>query len=127
MKPANQNLENNRKHMAAAFIEYCRLNNNGEPALKSVIGRKVVEINNLTVQSVSRCLRESIEKQCLDRYGQEQGAIIMSETYSSLLSRDNSKLTLDGVDLMNEVMAEVIRAALKAPKTNKFGLEIENA
>ncbi|MDZ7322063.1 hypothetical protein N4G41_10505 [Kosakonia sacchari] len=127
MKPANQNLENNRKHMAAAFIEYCRLNNHGEPTLKSVIGRKVVEINNLTVQSVSRCLKESIEKQCSDRYGQEQGAIIMSETYSSLLSRDNSKLNRDGVDLMNEVMAEVIKAALKAPKTNKFGLEIENA
>jgi hypothetical protein len=43
MKPANKNLENNRKHMAAAFIEYCRLNNNGEPAMKSVIAEGLLK------------------------------------------------------------------------------------
>ncbi len=47
---------------------------------------------------------------------------MLVETYSGMMTKDNSRLTPEGVEFMNEVMTAAITAALANPKDNTFGL-----
>nr|DAM78901.1 MAG TPA: protein of unknown function (DUF5375) [Caudoviricetes sp.] len=126
MKNSNNSLELNRKHIADAFINYCRLRNNGSAVLNLMVKRQVVALDNLTESAISNCLINSIEFQCLRKFGSDKGLSMLSETYAGMLTKDNSRLTSEGVEFMNEVMKEAVTAALGNPN-NKFGLEIYHA
>lgn len=60
MKNSNNSLELNRKHIADAFINYCRLRNNGSAVLNLMVKRQVVALDNLTESAISNCLINSI-------------------------------------------------------------------
>ncbi|EJN8454282.1 hypothetical protein NRY98_004063 [Salmonella enterica] len=45
-------LEINRKHIADAFINYCRLRNSGSAILNLMVKKQVVALDNLTVAAV---------------------------------------------------------------------------
>lgn len=127
MKNSNNSLELNRKHIADAFINYCRLRNNGSAVLNLMVKRQVVALDNLTESAISNCLINSIELQCLRKFGNDRGMSMLSETYAGMLTKDNSRLTSEGVEFMNEVMKETVTSALENPKDNNFGLEIYHA
>ncbi|ELO0986029.1 hypothetical protein RZD54_001374 [Citrobacter freundii] len=127
MKNSNNSLELNRKHIADAFINYCRLRNNGSAVLNLMVKRQVVALDNLTESAISNCLINSIELQCLRKFGSDRGMSMLSETYAGMLTKDNSRLTSEGVEFMNEVMKETVTSALENPKDNNFGLEIYHA
>lgn len=127
MSQSNNSLELNRKHIADAFIHYCRLRNSGSAVLNLMVKKQVVALDNLTAQAVSNCLINSIEFQCLRKFGRDKGLSVLSDTYAGMLSKDNSRLTSEGVEFMNEVMKEAVTAALENPKDNNFGLEIYHA
>lgn len=127
MKNSNNSLELNRKHIADAFINYCRLRNNGSAVLNLMVKRQVVALDNLTESAISNCLINSIELQCLRKFGSDRGMSMLSETYAGMLTKDNSRLTSEGVEFMNEVMRETVTSALENPKDNNFGLEIYHA
>lgn len=127
MKPSNNSLELNRKHIADAFINYCRLRNNGSAELNLMVKKQIVALGNLTEAAVASCLINSIELQCLRKFGRDNGMPMLSETYAGMLIKDNSRLTSEGVEFMNEVMKEAVTAALENPKDNNFGLEIYHA
>jgi hypothetical protein len=117
-------LELNRKHIAGAFIEHCMKRNQGKPVLNLVVGRQLVAISALSEYAVCNCLIHTFEMQCIQKYGSGKGIPMLTETYSEMLKKDNSKLTPDGVDFINEVMKEAVSAAIKNPADNKFGLEM---
>lgn len=127
MKNSNNSLELNRKHIADAFINYCRLRNNGSAVLNLMVKRQVVALDNLTESAISNCLINSIELQCLRKFGSDRGMSMLSETCAGMLTKDNSRLTSEGVEFMNEVMKETVTSALENPKDNNFGLEIYHA
>ncbi|MBJ9641962.1 hypothetical protein I5520_08170 [Citrobacter sp. FDAARGOS_156] len=127
MKNPNNSLELNRKHIADAFINYCRLRNNGSAVLNLMVKRQVVALDNLTESAISNCLINSIELQCLRKFGCDRGMSMLSETYAGMLTKDNSRLTSEGVEFMNEVMKETVTSALEKPKDNNFGLEVYHA
>lgn len=127
MKNQNNSLELNRKHIADAFIHYCRLRNNGQAVLNLMVKKQVVALDNLTEEAVASCLINSIELQCFRKFGSGKGLPMLSETYAGMLTKDNSRLTSEGVEFMNEVMKEAVTAALENPKDNKSGLEIYHA
>lgn len=127
MNQINQSLELNRKHVADAFIHYCRLRNNGSAVLNLMVKKQVVALDNLTESAVTNCLTNSIELQCFRKFGRDKGLSMLNETYAGMLNKDNSRLTPEGVEFMNEVMKEAVTAALGNPKNNNFGLEIYHA
>lgn len=127
MKTSNNSLELNRKHIADAFIHYCRLRNNGSAVLNLMVKRQVVALDNLTESAISSCLINSIELQCLRKFGSDKGLQMLNDTYAGMLTKDCSRLTSEGVEFMNEVMKEAVTAALNNPKDNSFGLEIYHA
>lgn len=127
MKTSNNSLELNRKHIADAFIYYCRLRNNGSAVLNLMVKRQVVALDNLTESAISNCLISSIELQCLRKFGSDKGLQMLNDTYAGMLTKDCSRLTPEGVEFMNEVMKEAITAALSNPEDNNFGLEIYHA
>ncbi|WP_316391087.1 hypothetical protein [Citrobacter farmeri] len=127
MKPSNNSLELNRKHIADAFIHYCRLRNNDSAILNLMVKKQVVALGNLTEAAVASCLINSIERQCLHKFGRDKGLPVLSETYAGMLTKDNSRLTSEGVEFMNEVMKEAVTVALENPKDNNFSLEIYHA
>lgn len=127
MSQSNNSLELNRKHIADAFINYCRLRNSGQAVLNLMVKKQVVALDNLTAQAVSNCLINSIELQCFRKFGRDKGLVMLSDTYAGILTKDNSRLTSEGVEFMNEVMKEAVTAALENPKDNNFGLEIYHA
>lgn len=127
MSQSNKSLELNRKHIADAFIHYCRMRNSGSAVLNLVVKKQVVALDNLTEEAVACCLMNSIELQCFRKFGRSKGLSMLSETYTGMLNKDNSRLTSEGVEFMNEVMKEAVTAALENPKDNKSGLEIYHA
>lgn len=127
MSQSNNSLELNRKHIADAFIHYCRLRNSGSAVLNLMVKKQVVALDNLTEEAVARCLINSMELQCFRKFGRDKGVTMLAETYAGMLSKDNSRLTSDGVEFMNEVMKEAVTSALENPKDNNFGLEIYHA
>lgn len=126
MNQSNNALELNRKHIADAFVNYCRLKSGGTAVLNLVVKKQVVVLGDLAPESVAGCLINSIELQCIRKFGRDKGLSMLSETYAGMLTKDNSRLTSEGVEFMNEVMKEVVTAALDNPD-NKFGLEIYHA
>lgn len=127
MSQKNNALELNRKHIADAFVNYCCLRNGGSAMMNVVVKRQVVALGNLTPEAVANCLINSIELQCLHKFGRDKGLPMLNETYAGMLNKDNSRLTPDGIEFMNEVMKEAVTAALENPKDNNFGLEIYHA
>ncbi|HEM8505041.1 MULTISPECIES: hypothetical protein [Citrobacter] len=127
MSQSNNSLELNRKHIADAFIHYCRLRNSGSAVLNLMVKKQVVALDNLTGEAIASCLINSIELQCFRKFGRDKGLSMLSETYAGMLTKDNSRLTSEGVEFMNEVMKEAVTAALDNPKDNNFGLEIYHA
>ncbi|MGR7527390.1 hypothetical protein [Klebsiella aerogenes] len=127
MNQVNQALELNRKHVADAFIQYCRLRNNGSAVLNLMVKKQVVALDNLTAEAVANCLINSIELQCFRKFGRDKGLPVLNDTYAGILNKDNSRLTSEGIEFMNEVMKEAVTAAMKSPKNNNFGLEIYHA
>lgn len=127
MSQSNNSLELNRKHIADAFIHYCRLRNSGSAVLNLMVKKQVVALDNLTGEAIAICLINSIEPQCFRKFGRDMGLSMLSETYAGMLTKDNSRLTSEGVEFMNEVMKEAVTAALDNPKDNNFGLEIYHA
>ncbi|MDM3050967.1 hypothetical protein OGV87_10205 [Citrobacter sp. CK183] len=127
MSQSNNSLELNRKHIADAFIHYCRLRNSGSAVLNLMVKKQVVALDNLTGEAIASCLINSIELQCFRKFGRDKGLSMLSETYAGMLTKDNSRLTSEGVEFMNEVMKETVTAALDNPKDNNFGLEIYHA
>lgn len=127
MSQSNNSLELNRKHIADAFIHYCRLRNSGSAVLNLMVKKQVVALDNLTGEAIASCLINSIELQCFRKFGRDKGLSMLSETYAGMLTKDNSRLTTEGVEFMNEVMKEAVTAALDNPKDNNFGLEIYHA
>ncbi|MCT7051732.1 hypothetical protein, partial [Salmonella enterica] len=101
--------------------------NNGSAVLNLMVKRQVVALDNLTESAISNCLINSIELQCLRKFGSDRGMSMLSETYAGMLTKDNSRLTSEGVEFMNEVMKETVTSALENPKDNNFGLEIYHA
>ena len=127
MSQKNNSLELNRKHIADAFVNYCCLRNGGSAMMNVVVNRQVVALGNLTLEAVASCLINSMELQCFRKFGRDKGVTMLAETYAGMLSKDNSRLTFDGVEFMNEVMKTAVTAALANPKDNNFGLEIYHA
>lgn len=127
MSQSNNSLELNRKHIADAFIHYCRLRNSGSAVLNLMVKKQVVALDNLTGEAIASCLINSIELQCFRKFGRGKGLSMLIETYAGMLTKDNSRLTSEGVEFMNEVMKEAVTAALDNPKDNNFGLEIYHA
>lgn len=127
MNQINQSLELNRKHVADAFIQYCRLRNNGSAVLNLMVKKQVVALDNLTAEAVASCLINSIEFQCLRKFGRDKGLPVLNDTYAGMLNKDNSRLTSEGIEFMNEVMKEAVTEAMRNPKKNNFGLEIYHA
>lgn len=127
MSQSNHSLELNRKHIADAFIHYCRLRNSGSAVLNLMVKKQVVALDNLTGEAIASCLINSIELQCFRKFGRDKGLVMLSETYAGMLTKDNSRLTSEGVEFMNEVMKEAVTAALDNPGNNNFGLEIYHA
>ena len=127
MRQKNNSLELNRKHIADAFVNYCCLRNGGSAMMNVVVNRQVVALGNLTLEAVASCLINSMELQCFRKFGRDKGVTMLAETYAGMLSKDNSRLTFDGVEFMNEVMKTAVTAALANPKDNNFGLEIYHA
>ncbi|MCT4713226.1 hypothetical protein MUA04_23940 [Enterobacteriaceae bacterium H11S18] len=124
MSVTKNSLELNRKHLAGAFIEYCMRRNQGMPVLNLLVGRRPVAIGALNEHAVCNCLIQIFEKQCIQKYGAGKAESMLTETYSEMLSKDNSRLMPDGVDFINEVMKEAVSAAIKNPTGNNFGLEV---
>lgn len=127
MTRKTHSLEINRRHIADAFINYCRLRNSGSAVLNLMVKKQVVALDNLTAAAVENCLVHSIELQCFSKFGRDGGLPMLVETYSGMMTKDNSRLTPEGVEFMNEVMTAAITAALANPKDNNFGLEIYHA
>ncbi|EBB9142157.1 hypothetical protein HX37_17600 [Salmonella enterica] len=127
MNQLTNSLELNRKHIADAFIHYCRLRNGGTAVLNLMVKKQVVALDNLTASAVENCLIHSIELQCFSKFGRDRGLPMLVETYAGMTGKDNSRLTPEGVEFMNEVMTAAITAALANPKDNNFGLEIYHA
>ena len=127
MNQKNNALELNRKHIADAFVNYCRLHNAGLAMINVVVKRQVITLSDLTPTAVVRCLINSMELQCFRELGRDKGIPILIETYAGMLSKDNSRLISEGVEFMNEVMKTAVTAALENPKCNNFGLEIYHA
>ncbi|SMG37450.1 hypothetical protein [Cedecea sp. NFIX57] len=124
MSVAKNSLELNRKHIAGAFVEYCKKRHQGLPVLNILAGRKPVVIGSLSEHAVCKCLIHTFEMQCIQKYGADKGITLLSETYSEMLSKDKSRLMPDGVDFIHEVMKEAVSAAIKNPVGNPFGLEM---
>lgn len=124
MSVTKNTLELNRKHIAGAFIEYCMKRHQGMPVLNLLVGRQPVVLGSLSEHAVCNCLIHTFEKQCIQKYGAGKAASMLTETYSGMLSKDNSRLMPDGVDFINEVMKEAVSAAIKNPADNLFGLEM---
>lgn len=127
MNQKNNALELNRKHIADAFVNYCCLQNGGSAMTNVVVKRQVVELGNLTPKTVANCLINSMELQCFNEFGRDRSVMMLSETYAGMLSKDNSRLTSEGVEFMNEVMKTAVIAVLSNPSDNNFGLEIYHA
>lgn len=127
MNQKNNALELHRKHIADAFVNYCRMHNAGLALINVVVKRQVITLSDLTPTAVACCLINSMELQCFRKFGRDKGMPILMETYAGMLSKDNSRLTSEGVEFMNEVMKTAVTAALENPKNNKFGLEIYHA
>lgn len=124
MSVTKNSLELNRKHVAGAFIEYCMKRHQGMPVLNLLVGRRPVVIGALSEHAVCNCLIHTFEKQCIQKYGAGKAEPMLTETYSEMLSKDNSRLMPHGVDFMNEVMKEAVAIAIKKPANNQFGLEM---
>jgi hypothetical protein len=116
MSQKNNSLELNRKHIADAFVNYCRLRNDGSAMINVVVKRQVITLSDLTPQAVASCLINSMEIQCFSEFGRDKGVPILMETYAGMLSKDNSRLTSEGVEFMNEVMKTAVKAALETQK-----------
>lgn len=120
----NRSLELNRKHIAEAFVEYCKRRSGGHPVCTVIVQNKPVILGCLTADAVHRCLTDCFEVKCFQKYGQAKSMKLLDETYASLLTKDNSKLTLEGLDFMTELMSNAVEIALVNPKDNTLGLEI---
>lgn len=114
----------NREHIAKAFLEYCNKRSGGHPATTVNIGNQVIIISNLTVELILRCLTDCFEPKCFNKYGRDKATVTLADTYQSFLSKDNSKLTPNGVDFMSSLMDNCVEIALKNPENNTLGLEL---
>ena len=117
-------LENNRIRLAKAYIEFCRNRHSGKPQATVLLKGKAVIIENLTIESVCSCLIHCLEVAVYCEYGSTEGYKVLVSSYQHYMNKDSSKLTLDGIDAMNEVIKEAVKLAIEAPKDNNFGIEI---
>lgn len=117
-------LELNRKHVAEAFVDYCKRRNGGHPVCPVAANGQAVIISELSSAAVLRCLTDCFEQECFRKYGHHQSLKLLVSTYSALLSKDNSKLTPEGIEFMAELMSNAVEIALKNPKDNTLGLEM---
>ncbi|HFR4114338.1 TPA: hypothetical protein ACHVKA_002328 [Yersinia enterocolitica] len=123
MTNLNHSIELNRKHIAVAFIAYCQKQNKGESIANVIINsRKIVVLENLTEAAICNCLIHSLEVLCFQEFGRDDGSRILVETYTQMLSKDNSKLTPHGVETMTEVMKATVVETLANPHDNRHGL-----
>jgi hypothetical protein len=117
-------LELNRKHIAGAFVEYCKRRSGGHPVCTVKVKRKQVILGELSTDAVCRCLKDCFEAQCHKEYGQAGSTELLTSTYSSMTNKDNSKLTEEGIEFMADIMSNAVEIALKDPKNNSLGLEM---
>lgn len=117
-------IELNRKHIAQAFVDYCRRRNGGLPVMAVTIGKQSIILSGLTVEAISRCLTDCFEVACFQKFGRNKGLEQVTSAYSGMLNRDNTKLTQEGIEFMTAVMNNSVEIALKNPKDNTFGLEM---
>lgn len=117
-------IELNRKHIAQAFVDYCRRRNGGLPVMAVTIGKQSVILSGLTVEAISRCLTDCFEVACFQKFGRNKALEQVTSAYSGMLNRDNTKLTVEGIEFMTSVMNNSVEIALKNPKDNTFGLEM---
>ncbi|MBE0149628.1 hypothetical protein [Serratia sp. PL7] len=120
----HRSLELNRKHIAEAFVEYCKRRSGGHPVCTVIAGGKPVILGDLTAGAVHRCLTDCFEVECFKTYGQANSLQLLSSTYPGMLSKDNSKLTPEGIEFMEGLMSNAVEIALKNPKDNTLGLEM---
>lgn len=61
----NKNIESNRKHIANAFVDYCKRRNCGHSVCVVTVGRKQIILGDLTADGVHRCLKDCFEVECI--------------------------------------------------------------
>lgn len=88
MTRKTHSLEINRRHIADAFINYCRLRNSGSAVLNLMVKKQVVALDNLTAAAVENCLVHSIELQCFSKFGRDRGA---AHAGGNLLRHDDQR------------------------------------
>lgn len=120
----SKNIESNRKHIANAFVDFCKRRNSGHSVCVITLGRKQIILENLTADGVNRCLKDCFEVECIKEYGNTSSQSLLESTYPEMLNKDNTKLTPEGVEFVTSVMANAVEIALKNPKENRFGLEL---
>ncbi|MBD8154862.1 hypothetical protein [Pantoea agglomerans] len=116
--------EKSRKHIADAFIDYCKRRSGGHPVCAVKVRGKQVILGELTSQAVYRCLTDCFEVACFARYGTDNSQQLLTATYSGMLNHDGSKLTPEGIGFMEDVMSNAVEMALKDPRNNSLGLEM---
>ncbi|QBH98436.1 hypothetical protein EKN56_19795 [Limnobaculum zhutongyuii] len=114
----------NRKHIAQAFLDYCRCRNGGHSVMAVTVGSQKIILSDLTVDAISRCLTDCFEVKCFQKLGRDKAMPQLMATYSGMLNKDNTKLMPEGIEFMNLVMTNSVEIALKNPKDNTFGLEM---
>lgn len=120
----NKNIESNRKHIANAFVDYCKRRNCVHSVCVVTVGRKQIILGDLTADGVHRCLKDCFEVECIKKYGKASSKSLLESTYPGMLNKDNTKLTPEGIEFMSSLMANAVEIALKDPKGNHFGLEM---
>jgi hypothetical protein len=117
-------IELNRKHIAVAFVDYCKRRSGGHPVCTVTVNRQQVILGELSADAVHRCLTDCFEVECYKKYGQANSLKLLATTYSGMLNKDNSKLTSEGIEFMTSLMSNAVEMALKNPQDNTLGLEM---
>ncbi|MBY4850907.1 hypothetical protein L8N14_001420 [Serratia marcescens] len=120
----NRSIELNRKHIAEAFVDYCKRRSGGHPVFSVTVNRQQVILGELSVEAVHRCLTDCFEVECFKKYGQANSLKLLASTYAGMLNKDNSKLSPEGIEFMASLMSNAVEMALKNPQDNTLGLEM---